>query len=375
MLLSCEGIVFFFFFTSAYVFFGLAIQLPARSKTRYALAALNAASGAAALKSAGNGGFAFSQLWALATVNVALHAFSLLAIEGTMVDMQTLPILQRPRTAWRHWSNIRRLEILGQPQTLDTDYLAFAGNKCLRVIGLWRLCQLEVRIATEIFRSLDIPISASLTPLPTPLPSSEHLLFWAFETTRWMIYTWWALSAAHDFFSILFISILRWDEPHEWPPLFGSISEAYSLRRFWGVFWHRLNRSLADAYLPLACLTLGLKGNKDTVHPALRALWVFLFSVVFHAAANCAQFGRPDITKEMKFFMANFAVCYAETVAGRVWRGLWGGKRVKSQPGLLRRMLGYVWVYLVFFMLYPTWQWHVAWEVVRRGLVAQGISL
>ncbi|KAK3338685.1 membrane bound O-acyl transferase family-domain-containing protein, partial [Lasiosphaeria hispida] len=129
-----------------------------------------------------------------------------------------------------------------------------------------------------------------------------------------MIYTWWALTAAHDFFSVIFICILRWDEPHEWPPLFGSLSEAYSLRRFWGVFWHSLNRSLADAYLPLACLCLGLRGNKNTIHPALRALWVFFFSAVFHAAANCAQFGRPNMAKEMKFFMANFAVCHAETV-------------------------------------------------------------
>lgn len=36
----------------------------------------------------------------------------------------------------------------------------------------------------------------------------------------------------------------------QWPALFGSIAEAYSLRRFWGVFWHRLHVAVFEAYMP-----------------------------------------------------------------------------------------------------------------------------
>jgi len=42
-------------------------------------------------------------------------------------------------------------------------------------------------------------------------------------------------------FAANFVSLLQWDQPDGWPPLFGSISEVYSLRRFWGVFGHQLN--------------------------------------------------------------------------------------------------------------------------------------
>ena len=40
------------------------------------------------------------------------------------------------------------------------------------------------------------------------------------------------------------------DRPEEWPPLFGSISEAYTLRRFWGVFWHKLDLGIFKMYTP-----------------------------------------------------------------------------------------------------------------------------
>ncbi|ERF71051.1 hypothetical protein EPUS_03331 [Endocarpon pusillum Z07020] len=40
--------------------------------------------------------------------------------------------------------------------------------------------------------------------------------------------------------SVCFIRILQVDNPDEWHPLFGSPLQAYSIRRLWTKFWHRL---------------------------------------------------------------------------------------------------------------------------------------
>ncbi|KAH8645459.1 hypothetical protein BX600DRAFT_556260 [Xylariales sp. PMI_506] len=48
------------------------------------------------------------------------------------------------------------------------------------------------------------------------------------------------LSAYHDAFAIFFSGILGLDSLEEWPPIFGSISHATTMRGFWAHFWHRL---------------------------------------------------------------------------------------------------------------------------------------
>ncbi|KFA80933.1 hypothetical protein S40288_09600 [Stachybotrys chartarum IBT 40288] len=39
----------------------------------------------------------------------------------------------------------------------------------------------------------------------------------------------------------------RWSDPKLWPPMFNSMSEAYSLRRYWGKYWHMMLRRTTDA--------------------------------------------------------------------------------------------------------------------------------
>ena len=58
------------------------------------------------------------------------------------------------------------------------------------------------------------------------------------------------LHSAQTTVAILFSIILRWDEPYEWPPLFGNPLDAWNLRRFWassGI------RSFTGHTLPMDC--------------------------------------------------------------------------------------------------------------------------
>ena len=47
------------------------------------------------------------------------------------------------------------------------------------------------------------------------------------------------LSCCHNFLAILFFGSSL-DSPAEWPPLFGSLADAFTLRRYWSHFWHHL---------------------------------------------------------------------------------------------------------------------------------------
>ena len=59
--------------------------------------------------------------------------------------------------------------------------------------------------------------------------------------------SWSTFTATHDILAIAHV-LLGIDEPEEWPRLYGSVVEAYSMRRFWGKCWHRLVQNRYGAY-------------------------------------------------------------------------------------------------------------------------------
>ncbi|KAF5859661.1 hypothetical protein ETB97_002572 [Aspergillus alliaceus] len=50
---------------------------------------------------------------------------------------------------------------------------------------------------------------------------------------------WFTLESYHDVFAIVYVGF-GLDSPDEWPPLFGNIAEAYTVRRYWSKFWQKL---------------------------------------------------------------------------------------------------------------------------------------
>ncbi|EJT70688.1 hypothetical protein GGTG_11711 [Gaeumannomyces tritici R3-111a-1] len=70
-------------------------------------------------------------------------------------------------------------------------------------------------------------------------------------SVHWMWCTQYGLTAARHLCAALFVSVLGWDPPEAWTSprtLFGSSLGAYTLRRFWAVYWHRLHVAPFSAY-------------------------------------------------------------------------------------------------------------------------------
>ncbi|KAK1974747.1 hypothetical protein LZ30DRAFT_827262 [Colletotrichum cereale] len=187
------------------------------------------------------------------------------------------------------------------------------------------------------------------TVLPSPWTSPElaysDYVLRAITSTHWIWITYCSLTTMHHLSAALFVSVLNWESPSNWagPPLFGSVWDAYTLRRFWGVFWHRLHIVPFSAYTP-------------PLPKALRALWVFLLSAAGHAMVNWVMYHRAHAASEFCFFVLNWALCLCEHVLG-VDGGRMAGRLASKPPSTTRRIAGLFFVWLFFLCTVPAWQY------------------
>ncbi|POR31097.1 Uncharacterized protein TPAR_08715 [Tolypocladium paradoxum] len=266
--------------------------------------------------------------------------------------------IQRLRAVFRVWSNIRRLPLVRG--NIGTSRVSFAFLRGGRAMTLWVIYRLTTELTSSILRWLNVTIMHFAPANRGILPpmTRRDLYLRAVFSVRWIWSTYAVLTGTHDLLAIFFVCLLRWDQPDEWPALFGSLAEAYSLRRFWGAFWHRLHVAPFEAYFPLSFLRCDEThqpqrfAGRGPTGKALRALWMFLLSAGCHATINWVTMGNANATQEFRFFLSNYAVCFAETVAKQT---VWG--KLGSEGGILVRLCGYVWVIAVFFCLVPAWQY------------------
>jgi hypothetical protein len=123
----------------------------------------------------------------------------------------------------------------------------------------------------------------------TTLPSVTFREFQnrGFMSLYWIWVSYIELDRWHIILSVIFVA-LHLDKPNEWPRLFpSSPMQAYGLRRFWGIFWHRLAT-------PSCVLTGRCVGRRvlrilpgSRIEKVFVAFWSFLLTGVFHAIAEC----------------------------------------------------------------------------------------
>ncbi|KAF5130922.1 Acetyltransferase pyr8 [Metarhizium anisopliae] len=135
--------------------------------------------------------------------------------------------------------------------------------------------------------------------------------------------------------------------PEDWPPLFGSMWMAFTLRNFWGKFWHQFLRwpftSTAN-YLARDLLRLP---RPSPVERYLNTFFVFLLSGLLHVMVDSVQGVLPSESGAMTFFPLFTLGFMIEDGIQEAWKRL-HASRQNHQPNLhvnlWQRMLGFVWV-------------------------------
>jgi hypothetical protein len=160
-------------------------------------------------------------------------------------------------------------------------------------------------------------------------------------------------TSLHDLLSIFFVNILHLDEVKDWPPLFGSIVNAYTLRGFWGGFWHSLAYRSYTSYAKLMSRKfLGIP-DSSMVGTVVIRFFVFFFSGVTHAAVSWRLGCRFGLWEEVVWFCGNFVALVVEDVVQRAIYKYFSKDKEMIYMSMATKWVGYFWVFGYFFWSLP----------------------
>lgn len=319
-------------------------------------------------------------LWGLSVCIWTLHSLSMLFLESCdfFASIHDTPPHSkgpwyRNSMTWKTWNNLRLLDTVRE-EGLAPRY--FHGSQSRPTFAVVRTTKLALYLATinfvqplilpgffmpfdradfdEIhqtyFRRILMDVH-SITARETIL-RAVFAIFWAFSSYL-------LLDAAHAALSLFCVVVLRADDPQQWPPIFGHLRDASSLRSFWGKFWHRLVVLPYGSYGKfIAEKLLGLR-PVSRLHKLIVAFTIFLISGISHAAI---AYHLDDRTGHLDvwWFCLNF---FASTLEGVVRSSIAQCEAASGLTSLsrltpsVRKCLGFVWVFLFFFWSVPKWQY------------------
>ncbi|KAJ4151186.1 hypothetical protein LMH87_011901 [Akanthomyces muscarius] len=288
--------------------------------------------------------------------------------------------------AWPTWNNIR---LLGTPKSElpagagsenpPEGRLAFAIRRTAKLVVYVPINRfLLPRVLPVIFAPLSLAdfdavrqtfLRRLLLSRNNPITLREVYMRTVFALL-WAAPTYIMIDAAHVALSLLFVVVLRANRPEEWPPVYGDVREAYTLRGFWGKFWHRLVVPSYSNIGKLVCQLFGIHA-KSLLYRLAVACTVFVLSGAAHAV-TAWQLGDNECWHlDIWWFFLNFVASTIESfLCLKVWSKNGPGDARKLTYGPLRRSMGYAGVFLFFFWSVPKWQYPKMYSSIMKVMNA-----
>ncbi|KAL4886421.1 membrane bound O-acyl transferase family-domain-containing protein [Aspergillus karnatakaensis] len=142
--------------------------------------------------------------------------------------------------------------------------------------------------------------------------------------------------------------------PDQWPSLFGSITEAYTVRRFWGRYWHQLLRNPFQSitkFITQTILRLPQTGFTATFNRYLNVLLVFSCSALMHASIDAKGGIGFDRTGAWACFLLQPVGIVLEDLVCGFYTKLFGATQGKTPIWI--RIIGYIWVWTFLTLVAP----------------------
>ncbi|KAJ5128592.1 hypothetical protein N7448_002309 [Penicillium atrosanguineum] len=194
----------------------------------------------------------------------------------------------------------------------------------------------------------------------------------------------------HRAFSIIIVG-LRLDSPSNCPPLFGKAANAYTLRGFWGKFWHQLLRQpLTSVSKFITRDLLGLP-SQTSAEKYMNIFTIFFFSGALHVVLDTVQGIPADESGAMLFFSLAPLGLLIEDGIRTLWRAFvdlsYGNQtNKKGTLPMWQKTLGFLWTmvwlgvtstcYLYPQMLRPQNQALVPYSLASQvGLPVVGLAV
>ncbi|MCJ1464441.1 hypothetical protein MMC07_003054 [Pseudocyphellaria aurata] len=156
-------------------------------------------------------------------------------------------------------------------------------------------------------------------------------------------------TAAHSLVSV--VAVAFGDAPMHWRPLFGDLREAYTVQRFFGIFWHKLMRKAFTGHASLLVYdVLGMP--RRAPHSRAAIIFVaFLISGVMHSLTTPLPL-RCAAPLTMLYYCGVGATVVLEYSLQSLFKRYFTNKTGLVGDSPMLRVLGYLWV--LFFHLWTT---------------------
>jgi hypothetical protein len=159
------------------------------------------------------------------------------------------------------------------------------------------------------------------------------------------------VSILHGVLSITAVS-LHFDEPEDWPSMYGSLADAYSLGRFWSRFWNRWAYKIHCTFAKhLAFKVLEISRGTFVATASIHVL-VFLFSGMIHGLVSWELGYGCGVWEEIAWYCFNSIITIIELNVSTILAILEKRGGLYLHPPLCR-VFGYFWTFGILFWSLP----------------------
>ncbi|KAI5290227.1 hypothetical protein KEM54_002142 [Ascosphaera aggregata] len=299
-------------------------------------------------------------------------------------DDDTQPMLEKAHRELRRFydtfTNFRRIHHADQAKNIPRfsqwplypSKLQFLAFRCLRTAVLYVLMDI---IGSTRDDTIDMD-AWSLSRLWQNGFPRRDICFAVICAILYWFNAYLILTIQYDVMSMIVV-MLNFDDPPDWPPLFGSIGQAYTLRKFWGTFWHQLLRHMLETNSAfIAHSLLGIpKMQKDEAQSVrltrryTKLVLTFIVSGLFHLGSD-VSIGVPfSQSRAVAFFMIQSAGIILEDSVEAVWSKFLGSNKTHNDISPWKKALGYVWVTMFMALTVPMWSIQIAKATSRLPIV------
>ncbi|KAF8196582.1 membrane bound O-acyl transferase family-domain-containing protein [Pholiota molesta] len=189
---------------------------------------------------------------------------------------------------------------------------------------------------------------------------------WAWRTTVWLypLCASVSLSMFYSTASVVFVA-LRVSEPRDWPQLFGSAGDAYTVRNCWGRVWHQMMRKFLTGHMNFFAQILRLP--KSTFTTYFKLFGSFFISGLLHYGADYVLFQNWSGTSLRFFSLQAVAITFEDAVVALARRLGYG----YQERNPLFKIIGFIWVFIWFSYSLPIW----LDPILHAGTMDKGINV
>ncbi|KAJ7757460.1 membrane bound O-acyl transferase family-domain-containing protein [Mycena metata] len=148
----------------------------------------------------------------------------------------------------------------------------------------------------------------------------------------------------------------RLSNPEDWPPLFASPLEAWTIRRFWGRAWHQMMRRFVSTHGKYLARQMRLRPGSNT-SAYVQLYTAFVMSGWVHYLGETMAFRHWQGGAFIFFLLQAVAITLEDFL-------IFLAKRAGFRAGSAARLVGYVWTCAWLAWSLPIWQM----PLVRGGL-------